>query len=199
MIQTDSALYRVLVVGAMATAALIIAAMVYQYVFIGDVPGELNYRLGNLRLEDGKYQEALAEFDIQLQVAPLSTKGQLGRGLALMGLGEFNAALQAINYAIDLKPDFAAAYANRGILHDKMSRHEQALQDYRKALKLDEETGEGPDWLTRFFRNQYDAPPTIVDRAAYLEQELKKPVSQRLLQIPEIDKEQRSYKFEKKL
>ena len=116
-----------------------------------------------------------------------------------MGLGEFNAALQAINHAIDLNPDFAAAYANRGILYDKMSRHEQALQDYRKALKLDSDMGEGPDWLTRFFRNQYEAPPTIADRAAYLEKELKKPASQRLLQLPEIDKEQRSYKFEKKL
>jgi hypothetical protein len=80
-----------------------------------------------------------------------------------------------------------------------MGRSAEALQDYRKALQLDIELGEGPGWITRFFRKQADRPATIADRAFYLERELKRPPGQRRLQVPETDKEQRSYKIEGRL
>jgi hypothetical protein len=53
---------------------------------------------------------------------------------------------------------------------------------------------EGPNWLTRFLRLQPEKPPSVVDRAAYLRQELAKPESERLLRVPEEDAKQRSYK-----
>ncbi|NIP73203.1 MAG: hypothetical protein GWO16_09335, partial [Gammaproteobacteria bacterium] len=62
-------------------------------------------------------------------------------------------------------------------------------------LRFDPSLGEGPGWLTRFFRNQYDRPPTIADRAAYLEEELAKPPGERTLRVPERDRQQRSYKL----
>ena len=112
-----------------------------------------------------------------------------------MGLTRNDEALAAIDHAIALKPDFATAFANRGILHDRMGRAEQALGDYRKALELDDALADGPGWITRFFRKQAQAPPTIRDRAVYLERQLRKPASERLLRVPEVDREQRSYKF----
>lgn len=198
MVQSESPIYRILVWAAIGTAIVVVAATVHNYAFTEDVPGELNYRRGNLRLEDGKYDEALVEFNLVLEQSPTHAGGYLGRGLTLMGLGDSALALESINRAIDLKPSFAAAYANRGIIYDKLGQPEKALIDYRKALELDKELGEGPDWFTRFFRNQAEAPPTIKDRAAYLEIELKKPPSQRLLKIPELDEKQRPYKVEGK-
>lgn len=198
MIHGDSALYRLLVWGAVGTALIVVAVTVYEYAFTGDLPGELNYRRGNLRLEEGKFGEALVEFDLVLDQSPTHAGAYLARGLTLMGLGDSALALESINRAIDLKPKFGAAYANRGILYDKMAQPEKALADYYIALKLDKELGEGPDWFTRFFRNQAEQPPTIVDRAIYLESELKKPPAQRLLQVPEVDEKQRSYKVEGK-
>jgi hypothetical protein len=77
-----------------------------------------------------------------------------------------------------------------------LGQYEEAILDYRKAVRLDPELGEGPDWITRFLRNQSESPPTIIDRANYLESELKKPSSERLLRNPGEDAKQRSYKLE---
>ena len=70
------------------------------------------------------------------------------------------------------------------------------ILDYRKAVELDSEMGEGPDWITLFLGNISKSPPTIIDRANYLEAELKKPSTERLLSNPEEDAKQRSYKLE---
>jgi hypothetical protein len=62
-----------------------------------------------------------------------------------------------------------------------------------RALELDPELAEGPHWLTRFLRNQPEAPPTIADRARYLRAELAKPEAERVLRVPQIDAQQRPY------
>jgi hypothetical protein len=45
-------------------------------------------------------------------------------------------------------------------------------------------------------RNIDEKPPTIKDRADYLEAELAKPEAERLLKIPEVDEKQRMYKID---
>lgn len=179
---------------AVATGIFVAAAVLYEYVFTNDDKGSLHYRRGNLRLEDGLHREALTEFEEQLRLHPDDPAGHLGKGLALMGMARNDEAMAAIGQAIDLKPDFAAAFANRGILHDRVGRSEKALADYRKALALDASLADGPGWITRFFRKQAQAPPTIRDRAVYLAEQLKKPPGERLLHVPELDRTQRSYK-----
>jgi tetratricopeptide (TPR) repeat protein len=110
-----------------------------------------------------------------------------------MQLERYPEAERAYSEAIAREPEFAATYANRGILYDRTGRSDQAITDYEKALALDVELAEGPHWLTRFLRNQPEKPPSIADRAAYLRAELAKPEEQRLLSMPELDAEQRSY------
>ena len=94
-----------------------------------------------------------------------------------------------------LDDSLAVAYANRGILHDRAGRHDLALKDYRRALSIDPNLADGPGWLWRFLRNIPERPPTIADRAAYIEAELLKPPEDRLLRLPEIDDQQRMYKY----
>ena len=194
MIQTGSSIHRLMVWLAVATGIVVASSVLYEYVFTNHDQGELHYRRGNLRLEDGLYREALTEFEGQLRLHPREPAGHLGKGLALMGMARNDEALAAIDDAIALKPDFAAAFANRGILHDRMGLSERALADYRHALALDATLADGPGWITRFFRKQPQAPPTIRDRAVYLAEELKKPPAERLLQVPGLDGAQRSYK-----
>ena len=143
--------------------------------------------------EDGDYPRALALYQDRLATDAQNTYALRGVALSLMQLGRDDEALTAFQAAIDVEPEFGGAYANRGILHDRMGRHEQAVADYRRALSLDPELADGPHWMTRFLRNQPDKPPTIADRLAYLEAELAKPEAERLLQMPETDAEQRPY------
>lgn len=188
--------YRVLVWAAVATFLFVVGAMAYQYLFSAPEEGNLEYRRGNLRLEDGAYDEALTEFDTVLREAPKHAPSHLGRAIALMGLQRDEEALQALDTAVSIEPEFAAAYANRGILHDRHGEHSLALADYREALRLDPKLGEGPGWLTRFFRLQYKRPPTIADRARFLAGELAKPPAERVLRRPDVDAKQRMYKVE---
>ncbi len=157
-------------------------------------PGDMAYLEANNLFEDGEYQRALDKYDQALNEDPDHIHAMRGRARSLMQLGRPAQALAAFDAAISLAPDFGATYANRGILHDRMGRYQQAIEDYTRALQLDPELADGPHWLTRFLRNQPQKPPGIAERAAYVRKELAKPENERLLKLPEVDAEQRSYK-----
>ena len=55
---------------AVATGIFVASAVLYEYVFTNYDQGELHYRRGNLRLEDGLYREALTEFEHQVRASP---------------------------------------------------------------------------------------------------------------------------------
>jgi len=88
------------------------------------------------------------------------------------------------------------AYANRGILKDRMGDYKGALADYRMAMKLEPRVTEGPGLLTRFMRNQANEPPTVLARARYLEEQLAKSESEQLMRVSEEDARQRPYRLD---
>lgn len=145
---------------------------------------------------DGHYADARAGYREVLEQQPSSLDARRGLARSLMELGRHQAALTHFDRAIEAAPGFGATYANRGILHDRMGHYEEAIDDYRKALELDPSLADGPGWLTRFLRNQPEAPPTIDERAAYLAAQLQLPPGERLLRVPEADARQRSYRRE---
>ncbi|HHN65853.1 MAG TPA: tetratricopeptide repeat protein [Nitrospirae bacterium] len=172
----------------------VVAFVIYWRTGVEDVPGDYYVKKGNYRLEDGQYEDAIKEFNLALQKNPQHHMAYLGLALSYMQMGKNKKALEYFNRTISLKPDLAVAYADRGILLDRMGEHEKALSDYKKALKLDPDLAKGPGWLWRFLRNIHERPPTIADRARYIEEQLKLPPEKRLLRVPEIDKQQRMYK-----
>lgn len=62
------------------------------------------------------------------------------RGWQRYKAGQLAEALADFNQAIKIKPDFALAYNNRGIVHRKMKKYDLALVDYRKVLALDNDS-----------------------------------------------------------
>ena len=166
----------------------------YESFFKARAPGDTDYHAANRLFEDGDYERALEAYRDALDDDSEHIHAQRGLARTLLQLGRYDESLNQFNSAIALEPDFAGSYANRGILYDRMGHHQLALEDYRTALQLDPEIAEGPHWLIRFLRNQPERPPGIAERAAYLANELHKPVSERVLRLPEIDAEQRSYK-----
>ena len=159
-------------------------------------PGETAFTAGNHAFEDGLYGDAINYYEESLEEVPDNLPSQRGIARSLMQLGRLDEALAIFNKVIAREPEFAASYANRGILNDRLGRYQEALTDYEKALSLDSELAEGPGFLTRFMRNQSEKPPTIANRAVYLKEQLDKPESERVLRVVEEDEKQRSYKYE---
>jgi tetratricopeptide (TPR) repeat protein len=166
----------------------------YKYTTKESTPGENRYRLANKYLEDGDYDKSLRILDALLLERPDYKEAHLAKAITLLQMGQLDESRKAFDRTLKLDKHYAQAYANRGILNDRAGRYEAALADYRKALKLNPELAEGPGWLWRFLRNIPEPPPTIADRADYLEEQLKKPERERLLRVPEIDAQQRMYK-----
>lgn len=167
----------------------------YWRTSIEEIPGDYHVKKGNYRLEDGQHEAAVEEFDQALRQNPRHTLAHLGLAIAHMQRERFDEALASFDRVIALDASLAVAYADRGILYDKMGQHALALNDYRKALELDPKLAKGPGWLWRFLHNVHDKPSTIAARMAYLEAELAKPPQERLLRVPELDQKQRMNKY----
>ncbi len=168
-------------------------------------PGDFEVQQGDILLTDNKHEEALAAFDKALEESPDHRGALMGRALVFIKSGRGPEAVAELTYLIDflkrsLTPDdltgratLAAAYANRGILHDRAARYEEALTDYVSALRIDEESVSGPGVINKVLYGTPDAS-SARKRAEYLIEQLALPEDQRLLRVPEIDAEQRIYK-----
>ncbi len=190
----DDPVYKLLKLTAILMGVVFLGWMVWGGLLQEQVPGEKAYEAANRYFEDGLYAKAIEHYEAALQEDPQLLPAMRGQARSLMQMGNNQEALALFNEVIYREPEFAPSYANRGILHDRMGNYQQAIADYEKAVELDAEMVEGPNWVTRFLRLQPEKPPTIADRAAYLRQELAKPESERVLRIPEADEKQRSYK-----
>lgn len=157
-------------------------------------PAQTAFITGDKFFEDGDYARALQEYETALNLEPETPYLVRAKARTLMQLGRNEEALTWFNQAADLQPTFGGTYANRGILYDRLGEYELAIADYEMALQLDEEIGEGPNWLTRFLRKQPEKPPTVKERLEYLKVELAKPEAERVLRVPEIDEQERTYK-----
>ncbi|MDZ7662691.1 tetratricopeptide repeat protein [Thiohalophilus sp.] len=191
----DDPVYRTLKMLAIGLGLLWLGWMVYEGLAREHVPGEKAYEAASRHFEDGRFDDAIAEYDHALQENSELLPALRGKARSLMQLKQYDKALPLFNQAIEQDPEFAPTYANRGILHDRMGRFEEAIKDYEKALELMPELADGPSWITRFLRLQPDKPPTIDDRASYLKEQLALPEEERKLRDPEQDEQQRSYKM----
>lgn len=168
-------------------------------------PGDFETKMGDQRLEDELYDEALAHFDQALVEAPDHRGALMGRALVFIQSERYPEAIAELDYLVDflsenLEDDdltgrgvLAAAYANRGIVHDRLGQYEKALEDYVAALKVDEETVEGPGIVHKILHGS-ERVSTVRDRAIYISEQLKLPEEERLLRLPELDDRQRMYK-----
>lgn len=190
----DENLYKFLKYTAMTMVAAWIIWSIADTFLIDRIPGNTAFQEGEIFFEDGEYERALEKYEAALEAKPDAPHYVRAKARTLMQLGRYEESRLWFNQAVDLQPYFGGAYANRGILHDRMGEYELAVADYEKAVDLSEEVAEGPHWLIRFLRNQPEPPPTVADRLAYLKQELAKPEAERLLRVPEVDEKQRTYK-----
>lgn len=192
------------VLSAAGLALVVLWSLLKPYLFDAP-PGDYEVRQGDILLTDGKYDAAIERFEAALAVSPDHRGALMGKGIAFLQSGRPAQAEAVFTHLIDMLPRTLAAddatgrgvlsgaYANRGILHDRLGRYEAALADYEQALAIDPEAVEGPGLLHRILYG--DARPAAVrQRAAYLQRQLALPESERVMRVPELDERQRMYK-----
>ena len=193
-----------IVLSATGLALVVLWSLLKPYLFDAP-PGDYEVRQGDILLTDAKYDSALERFEAALAVSPDHRGALMGKGIAFLQSGRPAQAEAVFTHLIDMLPRTLAAddatgrgvlsgaYANRGILHDRLGRYEAALADYEQALAIDPEAIEGPGLLHRILYG--DAHPAAVrQRAAYLQRQLALPESERVMRVPELDERQRMYK-----
>lgn len=188
-------------------ALLIVGSMLFWLGadwFSGGEPGDYDVRVGDQRLSEGNYDEALDAFNAALEEMPDHRGALMGRALVFMQSGRHDEAFAEFRYLIDFLSEsapaddptgravLAAAYANRGILHDRRGEYQEALDDYVRSIRVDEGAVDGPGVIHEILYGY--KPSTVRDRARYIYEQLQLPEDQRRLALPELDEEQRMYK-----
>jgi Flp pilus assembly protein TadD len=106
---------------------------------------------GVLQLRRGQDARALSDFDSAAALMPEFGEAHLMRGTALVELGRYAEAVDALTLALTLNPDRPErAYFYRAAAKEELGRSNAAYADYRRAAEI------APDWssprteLTRF-------------------------------------------------
>ncbi len=168
-------------------------------------PGDHETQMGDQRLNDRLYDEAMGHFNKALEQSPDHRGALMGRALVFIQTERYDEAEAELDYLIgylseNLESDdttgrgvLAAAYANRGIVRDRQGDYETALEDYVKALAVDEETVSGPGVVHKILYESDDVS-NVRKRARYIYEQLQLPEEERLMRVPELDDKQRMHK-----
>lgn len=94
-------------------------------------------------LEEGKYEEAISNFEVQLKENRRLDEAYRGLGIAYYELGDYEAAIESLEAALENKAkESVVLYNLLGASYLKMERYEDALKFFQEALKMDDCTQE---------------------------------------------------------
>ncbi len=97
-------------------------------------PADRQIQEAKLLYQTGKCADAIAILEKLVKVDPLNPFSKNALGLAYECRGMHNPAYKSFSAAIDLKPDYAAAYVNRGKVFMAAAEYQLAVQDFDWAI-----------------------------------------------------------------
>ncbi|NEO11260.1 MULTISPECIES: tetratricopeptide repeat protein [Moorena] len=68
------------------------------------------------------------------------------RGISHVLVGRFQAAILELNEAIEIDPNHAAAYDNRGMCLRELGKHQEALANFQKSAEIYQKKGKTEDY-----------------------------------------------------
>lgn len=91
--------------------------------------------LANIAFAEGRYAEAERAYRKLLEREPRDASLHSSLGGALGALGRYDAALAEIDEAIRLAPIHPEPYHNRGVILERQGKRDDAIRQYREALR----------------------------------------------------------------
>ncbi len=81
-------------------------------------------------------QEIIADLDEVLKLSPRDVYALFDKGNAYMMMNDYTSAISCYTRALEIKPDLAAAYYNRGLMYLRMGNKDLGVADLSKAGEL---------------------------------------------------------------
>ena len=173
--------------------------------FMNRPAGDYETEVCDIRLKDKEFEKALDAANKALEKTPNHRGAVMCKALVFISQKKYPEANEEFSNLIiflekNLEDDdltgigtLAAAYANRGIIKDRNKNYEGALQDYVKALGIDEKSVAGPGLGTVILNYKFKSS-SVKERALYLNEQLQLPENERVLSIKELDEGQVMHK-----
>ena len=98
---------------------------------------EAHHALGKVFLAQGRFDDAIKEFDESLNGNRNNAQVYNDLGVAWLQKGDFNKGLENFNKALQLDNNLNEALFNRALSYEKQARLEDAGADWREYLKRD--------------------------------------------------------------
>jgi tetratricopeptide (TPR) repeat protein len=100
------------------------------------------YLRGVSRLEQRKFDLALADFAKILELNPQDYMGYYAQGLLLRDKGDAAQAVALFDKALQLSPGSFSSHFNRGLAYADLGQHEKAEVDFTRAIEMVKPLGE---------------------------------------------------------
>jgi len=92
--------------------------------------------LGHALLQEGKVDEAIAHYQIALEISPGYPEAHNDLGSALRKTGKVDEAIAHFEQALQTRPDFAEAHNNLGNALGQEGKADEAIAQYQQALQI---------------------------------------------------------------
>jgi tetratricopeptide (TPR) repeat protein len=92
---------------------------------------EVYNQRGILNLQNGRYKEALGDFNTAISIHPKFSEPYLNRGTVYRNLNLYGNAIGDFNQAIILNEKYVEAYYNRALVFKEMNQVERAMSDLK--------------------------------------------------------------------
>jgi protein O-mannosyl-transferase len=110
--------------------------------------------LGNALAAQGRFDEAIDQFQKALKIDPNDVDAAYNLGNTLAQQGNFEAAGKQLEHALQIKPDNAMAAYDLGNVRVRQKRFDEAIDQFRNALKSDPALARANYNLAQIFSQQ---------------------------------------------
>jgi tetratricopeptide (TPR) repeat protein len=93
--------------------------------------------LGNALAAQGRFEEAMEQFQRALKIDPNDADAVYNLGNALAQQGNFEVAGKQLQHALEINPGHAMAAYDLGNVRARQGRFEEAIDQFQRALKID--------------------------------------------------------------
>ncbi|CAK8541552.1 unnamed protein product [Lathyrus sativus] len=111
---------------------------------------------GNKLFVDGKYEEALSQYEHALQVAldmpsfvEIRSICHANRAVCFLKQGKYENTIKECTKSLELNPAYVKTLVRRGEAHEKLEHFEEAIADMKKILEIDPSNDQGRKAIRR--------------------------------------------------